>query len=806
MILLFILPNLSVGLDLKQGYDLKLYPQLGITIEDLKSSVIVTNGFMKTRLSLEFNLPSINPILTQEECNAAQNQTVFNETITNASSRFREQIKDDLAEYLDLEGIVLNPVTVQSKVSHVLTTADDVKANPMLCENPDVTCQLLPVMDLDETSEEQLKLRPCYNVDVGKVATAGKACHIKSGVSFCCAKDASKNNNKCPLKSMSQVYRLIHGNELVFPDKPHSINGGRTASQIQNYCVALRSVRIRGTKTIVGKYHDVDINGRGLGQPKRKRREAKSRQRRSNWSYYTSGGFFTSTYIDNEISKVQEIEKIDTLQLKQAVETNSKTLLTLKGDEKEISSLQQVVCSSSEQFSEELVLTELRSAQNKLEWKTELVLRSCTNNLVPDQISTEILTQLCVAASSSSHCYGKDVRALFSCKLKKPLITVDVIGMQIELIMNIPIDEDYSAYKLHTIGVPYSSNAIDVSTNVTAVIKQPVEQKSKPVDQEGETNVKNDEIAKFLAQIYQNAITTQKPVKPTQKPIIASSRARREVLQTHHFLRVVSIPDIIVEFEGDLIGFSMKDVISTPWAKIVDYSNNQVRNTECVSSIINKDVKRIPHFCEMRVESSNFDCLVKNLGKKGYILSTSEAKTISDVTVGQQSVFQNPTREICNSVCIIPVGPSKKTFSCGHRSYTVGSEAGVNVKVKTIPLTKIKISKLTARKSEISDLTLSGFDILDNSFLNQRILKQGNTLATVMTFFVAILLICMVSKGLIQRIYRILAYYTCIKPCYMYNNGRYYHYLTQYGFEDDDNEVFHKINGKKKRDKDDWII
>ena len=320
MIILFILTDLSVG------YDLKLYPQLGITIEDLKSSVIVTNGFMKTRLSLEFHLPNINPILTKEECNAAANQPVFNETITNATTRFREQIQDDLAEYLDLEGISLNSVTVQNKVAseHVLVTVDDVKANPMLCERQDVTCQLTPVMDLDATNDEQLKLRPCYNVDVGQVATTGKVCHIKSGVTFCCAKNALKNNNQCPLKSMSSVYQLIHGNELIFPDKQHTINGGRTASQIQNYCVALRSVRIRGVKTEVGSYHDAELGDRGLGQPKRKRREAKSRQRRSNWSYYTSGGFFTSTYIDNEISKVQEIEKIDTLQLKQAVEKNSK--------------------------------------------------------------------------------------------------------------------------------------------------------------------------------------------------------------------------------------------------------------------------------------------------------------------------------------------------------------------------------------------------------------------------------------------------------------------------------------------------
>ena len=358
--------------------------------------------------------------------------------------------------------------------------------------------------------------------------------------------------------------------------------------------------------------------------------------------------------------------------------------------------------------------------------------------------------------------------------------------MQIELVMNIPIDEDYHAYKLHAIGVPYSSNAIDVFTNITAESKQPREQN-------GEQNVKNEEIIKFLAQVYQNAVN-------------ASSRTRREVLQTHHFLKVVSIPDIIVEFEGDFIGFSMKDVISTPWAKIVDYSNNQVRDTECVSSIINKEVKKIPHFCEMRVESSNFNCLVKNLGKIGYILSTSETKTISDVTIGQQSVIQNPTREECSSVCIIPVGPSKKTFSCGHRSYTVGTEADVDVNVKTIPLTKIKISKLTARKSEISDLTLSGFDILDNSFLDQKILRQGNTLATVVTFILATTLICMISKGLILRVYRAFAFHMCMRPCsYMYNNGRYYRYLRQYSFEDDD-EGYSKNNVIMKKDKDDWII
>ena len=768
---ILILTHLAVS------YDLQLYPQLGITIEDLKNTVIVTNGFMKTKLSIELRLPNVNPSLTQEECTAANNQTAFNNTVTAATNRFREQIKQDLAEFVDYEGLQLHTTESAPKINPVeklTVSSDDVKKNPMLCDRDDVLCRFTPVLDNDEDNIKELKLRPCYNVDIGKVAKENNACHISKGLSICCAKNAARNNNLCPSKGMSQFYHYIHGNELLYPNKVHSINGGRKATQIQNYCVALQAVTIGGTRTVVGSYTDDDTTGRGIGMPKRRRRSARSRQRRSNWSYYTSGGFFTSTYIDNEISKVQEIEKIDNLQLKEAIAKNSKTLLTLKGDEREISTLQQVVCSSSEQLSEELVISELRNAQSKLEWKSELILRSCTNNLVPDQIPNEVLTKLCTAASSSSFCYGKDVRSLFSCQLKKPRITVDVVGIQVELIMNIPIDETYQSYKLHSIGVPYKSNAIDVSTNITALSTRQHAESSKQ-------EISNDQVIKFLAQVF-------------EKTTNSSSRSRREVLQTHHFLRVVSLPDIIIEFEGDLIGFSMKDVISTPWAKIVDYSNNKVRDTECVRSIMTKSVNKIPHYCEMKVESSNFNCLVKNLGKLGYFLSTSEIKPINDITSGQQSVFQNQKREVCESVCIIPVGPTEKVFSCGHRTYTVGTEPNTKVEVETVPLSKIKISRLTARKSEISDLTLSGFDFLDSSFLTKQNLRQSGTIATFITFIMAFILIFLVSKGILKRVYGCTAYYLCVKPCYLYhtyNNPYSYDIISQ---DDSEYEVYNKNN------------
>ena len=771
MRLILILTHLTVS------YDLQLYPQLGITIEDLKNTVIVTNGFMKTKLSIELRLPSVNPSLTQEECTAANNQTMFNNTVTVATNRFREQIQQDLAEFVDFEGLQLHPTESSPKINPVeklTVSVDDVKLNPMLCDRDNVLCRFTPVLDIDQDNLKELKLRPCYNVDIGKVAKPNNACHISKGLSICCAKNEARNNNLCPSKGMTQFYQLIHGNELLYPDKVHSINGGRKATQIQNYCVALQAVTIGDTRTVVGSYTDDDTTGRGFGMPKRRRRSARSRQRRSNWSYYTSGGFFTSTYIDNEVSKVQEIEKIDNLQLKEAIAKNSKTLLTLKGDEKEISTLQQVVCSSSEQLSEELVISELRNAQSKLEWKSELILRSCTNNLVPDQIPNAVLTKLCTAASSSSFCYGKDVRSLFSCQLKKPRITVDVVGIQVELIMNIPIDETYQSYKLHSIGVPYKSNAIDVSTNITA---KSTRQNAELRKQE----ISNDQVIKFLAQVFEKATNS-------------SSRSRREVLQTHHFLRVVSLPDIIIEFKGDLIGFSMKDVISTPWAKIVDYSNNKVRDTECVRAIMTKSIKKIPHYCQMNVESSNFNCLVKNLGKLGYLLSTSEIKPINDITSGQQSVFHNQNREVCESVCIIPVGPTEKVFSCGHRTYTVGTEPTIKVEIETVPLKKIQISRLTARKSEISDLTLSGFDFLDSSFLTKQNLRQGGTIATIITFILTFILIFMVSKGILKRLYGCSAYYLCVKPCYLYNtfqNPYSYDILPQ---DDMEYEVYNRNN------------
>ena len=69
--------------------------------------------------------------------------------------------------------------------------------------------------------------------------------------------------------------------------------------------------------------------------------EKHSRQRRSNWQYYTSGGWFTSNYIDSQVSQVKDIVTADTNELRLAIEANSKVLLTLQADHQEKEHLRQ---------------------------------------------------------------------------------------------------------------------------------------------------------------------------------------------------------------------------------------------------------------------------------------------------------------------------------------------------------------------------------------------------------------------------------------------------------------------------------
>lgn len=735
----------SVKINQTNAYDVKLYDKIGVAIENLKDSVTVTNGFVTTQMSIELSLPTIDTNETVDNCAAAANAH-FVKHADAALLKFRAQMKAELAEFVDDNPLNEDVMKPEQEEEDETITVEKVKSNILLCSKPNVACKFLPIVDLNPGGSSrtipstQYRLRPCYSSSLGN---SEGLCKLNSGTGICCSKVQSKNSGYCPGEYLDQSLSIINRHEAFFPDRTHDLGYGQTAmknvgiSRIQNYCVGLLSVTIDGVKTIVGTYTDLP------GKPKipvnRKRREVKEKHRskRSNWSYYAQGGFLTSSYIDGQIQEVKNIMDADSNALRQAVKKNSRVLLTLQADKKEHDQLKAAICSSTERLSESLFMSELRNTQAQLEFKSEMILRSCATNIVPDQIETSILTRLCRAKSDSHKCYGKVVRSLFSCALTKPLITTTKVGITFILTMQVPINEMYKAYRIHSIGVAFKNNAIDIQMNYT---------EPKAVQ---ETDEKQRIGQEDLQLALRNLLLGN------------GTRHKREILNTFHYLRLRDLPNIAIEFNGDLISFKESKCKKTPFGLLVDYSQNAASDSECIKAIFHSIVPKISHYCKIALESSNYNCIVKNMGVNGYLISTSATIDIQDISAGVKSVFNNQVGEKCqHNVCVVTVSKYEKKFHCGNRAYTVGAQPDEVVKVKSQKLEKVQLQGFTAQKGETSDLLLSGFDLLDAAPISRKLLTRASTFSIVFSVLACFSIGLIITKYLCRRIIRVPFYIT----------------------------------------------
>ena len=726
------------------SYDIKLFDKIGVAIENLKDTVTVTNGFVTTQMSIELTLPTIDANATEDDCAAAANER-FAEHAGTAIKKFHDQIDAELAEFIDQHpSKTLGDGNANEDDGTI--TVEKIKGNIRLCSSKSVTCKFHPIIDLNPDGKHgtrtQYKLRPCYNASLG---SSGGLCRLEKGTGVCCSKIQSKNRNHCPNEYLGGSLSIINRHEAYFPDRTHDLGYGENklkdipVSRIKNYCIALLSVTIGDTKTDVGGFSDLEgSDALNLPLSRKKRSTNRNhRHRRSNWEYYAQGGFLSSGYIDGQIREVKNIAKADSNELREAVKKNSKILLTLEADKKEHDQLKTAVCSSTEHLSEALFMTELRNTQGQLEFKSEMILRSCAASIVPDQVDTDILTKLCQAKSDSHKCYGKVVRSLFSCTLTKPLITTKKVGIAFILTMQVPINEMYKAYRIHAIGVAFRNNAIDLKVNYTNV------QEEQPSD--NEQKIKRNELQLALKDLL----------------LGKTARSKREILNTFHYLKLKDLPNIAIEFNGDLISFKEATCKKTPFGLLVDYSQNAATDSECIKAIFDSIVPKITHYCKVALESSNYDCIVKNMGVNGYLLSTSNSVNIQDISAGVKSVFNSRIGEKCErSVCAITVGDYDKKFQCGKRTYTVGAQPEEIIHVKSQKLEKIHLQGFTAQKGETSDLLLSGFDILDAAPIDKKILTRASTFSIVFSMLACCTIGIVVIRIICYRIIRLPLYIT----------------------------------------------
>ena len=709
-------------------HELQLFPALGVAVENKDNSVIVTNGYIKTKLRIEMNLPKIDESLDSSLCEAKNKSTSeFINLVAEATTSFKEKIRMELDEFISTNKNI-NTLDIKNQVSTKEITAEGIKKNPLLCNNEGVTCDYFPVIDLNPNNPDEYMLRACYDSNLG---TKAEICEVEGATTVCCSKKSSNNVGKCLTKGMEKTIAMIARHELTDTGRKHQMGHGLISqNRVNNYCIAVLSAEFNGKEETIGTYTEVTGEAaRNLPvQSHRRRRgirQRKSRRKRSIWSYYAQGGFLTSAYIDNSIAKVEDVMKANDRDLKEALNKNSKTLLTLQADEEEQEHLRTAVCSTTEELSKELVLSELKQAQSKLVFKADAILRTCANSEVPDEIDNTVLTKMCSALSDSKFCFGKNVRSLFRCKLDKPLITLDVVGIATILTLHIPISEDYSVMKFHTIGVPFISDAIKVETNVT-------------YDKPDVVSKKTEEKSENLNDIFEKLVNGLR--EEVQRNV-------REVVTTHHFLEIKSLPDIVVHFNNDYISFSESSFTNTPWARIVDYSQNIADNNECVKAVLDGATDRITHFCELKLVSSNYPCIIRHLGDVGYLISSEHKTLITEVTDTKVSVFNSAGQEQCeNTVCIIPVGPTRKSFSCGNRNYYIGQHEDVEVKVEEKTIEAIDLTSLRKRKSNVNDLLFTGFNTLDRTSLSREIFRKSTTIGTIISLLFALFIMCTVLR------------------------------------------------------------
>ena len=544
--------------------------------------------------------------------------------------------------------------------------------------------------------------------------------------------------------SSLEAISMINSYQKVFPRKIF-VYGQKEykISELKTYCIGIQTVTIGGKGHNLPVYVDTQVGVRKRHFPqgisRHRPRRSSYRGKRSTWDYITSGWIFSSKYFDDALKHEHDLEASDITLVKDALQKDTKILLSLQADKTEKDNFQKSVCSLTDTISKKIILDEFNSAQQTLLLKAESLLRQCSSGLVPDILTNEHLRKLCASVSESEYCLGHEVRALFRCETIQPSISVENVGVNLELELSIPIEEHYESSFIHSIGVPFRSNAIDVQRNVSSLI-----QKNKPLKSEPEP--RSNDINEALKQIFKK---------------LSEKRKKREIVNSYHFLKVKNLPEILVTHERDMLAFDKTDCRYDPRSQFLtcDYSLVKQSEIECIKSMTLGNVNRIEHFCEIDLISSNYPCDNIVVDGIGYLVSTHVDIPIQATSNSKVFISQN-VLNTCKKVCAILISGDQKSFSCGNRNFILEPSQTDEVNFAATQIDNIDLRKLgLTRKHDIRQLELSGFDLLDSSLTEHDVSR----IATISGTF-SLIGMCFVILIFVIRFWSCI--YTKAKSCY----------------------------------------
>ena len=712
--------------------NIEIFPDVGIVLKK-NSNLVLVNGIARGTISMRLNLPSVM-ITNEDECNAMKSdQAAFKKVLNTTITTFRTKISGELEEYMGKDFI--NALSSNQNEENVLSEVNRVNIGLDInqCDRVGVKCDFFPLVEDNVDDHRYHKLIPCYDASLGKM---NGTCTVNNGIGVCCSRIPGLNKGKCPI-DLGRAIVAIDIHLKNHPDVTFTMGHGEIpGNKIRNWCMALVKATAN-RKLIYTGPHSNGSQGRILPRGNKKKRATADedsssdvRVRRSNWEYLSHGWIFSSSYVDSKVSEVRDLEKSDISVIKEALGENSRTILKLEADKKEKLNLENKICSITGEITEQIVLNHLENTQNRLEGKAESLLRVCSRGSVPDEISTITLHKLCSSVTDSSVCSDQIlVRSLFSCEIVPPKIDLEYVDVRFVLSFKIPVAEDYVAKDIISVGIPYRSSLIDSVTNVTEIDSMGEEKGKNKPDQK--------ELKKALGELLGDVL---------------SDRSKREIIKTYHFLGIRNLPEVMFNHNNDLILFKKEKCFKTnaKYGLICDYSEVDVRSSGCLKSIINKSTAHIKSMCAISLFSSNQNCIIKSVDNLGYIVS-SHAK-VEVITGENGGIFHDGKSDSdCHKICFIGVSNVKRSFKCGERDFLVNKVPDIEIQSKLIKLKKIDISDLTSRKHEISDLTGSGFKLIDN-FIDKGSIVQAQTFSVVISILIALITGCVIMKCFFKRI------------------------------------------------------
>ena len=297
---------------------------------DPNRKIILTAGYRLLPVAIEIHLPSLayNQICPAYVKNQLQKLFKPNEPVP-ISQHTTQVITDEGIRnsyiHLVIDGLISsqmkiivdnikNQFGIEPLSLYNESVIDQVVQNPKLCDKDDIRCNfkatLTPILCPDGSKTGQIY----KSTDNTSAFTCGLRNRRKDisdvwlrGDSICCSLTRA---HKCPKDAIKALRQLFDKNDSI-------LNRTNPLSHSTNFCIPLVSAHSRRNAHAVPS------------RPKRSTSGNHNRSKRNTFSYWMSGGMFTSSYTDGLVHDSEVLSNKTDAELRLSISENSKTLNTL---------------------------------------------------------------------------------------------------------------------------------------------------------------------------------------------------------------------------------------------------------------------------------------------------------------------------------------------------------------------------------------------------------------------------------------------------------------------------------------------